>query len=214
MANSSNVFGLNSHHNFDSRLLFVTDNIPFLEWLRETAPEFEFRIISNLTSLDGWQAVNNSNCSKFKVFDSKLEEQLTTPDDIITMNTLCQSWANVYTTIVTLINKRRRHLSSAQNFIFQSIIYQAKFKEAQDVLAGKVNNLKFLNNEASYRNISLVELASEVILENDMFMGYLARTEFLRIKWLDQLKLSRNVIEHDNIRKEFIRELHEYHLLS
>jgi hypothetical protein len=82
------------------------------------------------------------------------------------------------------------------------------------VLEGEISNLKFLNNEASYRNISLVELASEVILEHDMCMGYLARTEFLRVKWLDKLKRSRNTSEHRAICKEFIRELHEYHLLS
>lgn len=214
MSNLSATFGIFSQHNFGSRLLFVTDNIPFLEWLREAVPEYELRIISNLTTLSGWCDMNNFKCSKFKVFDSKIEEQSTTEDSILQMNELCRSWADVYTTIVTLINKRRRHLGSSQNFIFQSIIYQAKFKEAQDVLAGEISNLKFLNNEASYRNISLIELASEVMLEHDMYMGYLARTEFLRIKWLDKLKLSRNTSEHTTIRNEFTRELHEYHLLS
>jgi hypothetical protein len=214
MNNSPNIFGINSYHNFDSRLLFVTDNIPFLEWLRQAAPEYELRIISNLTTLDGWCDIDNFNCSKFKVFDSRLDEQPTTDDSITKMNELCRSWADVYFVVVGMINKRRRHLSSAHNFIFQSVIYQEKFKEAQDVLDGKFSNLKFLNNEANYKNISLTELASQVMLEHDMYIGYLARTEFLRIKWLDKLKLSRNITDHKVIRKEFIRELHEYHLLS
>lgn len=214
MINTQPIFGLNSLHNFDSRLLFITDKVSFLEWLREAAPEYELRITPNLISLGGWIDMNNSTCIKFKLYNGKLIEKEQVDPATSLINQLCVSWAEQYRFIVKEINHLRKHVGAAENFNFQSLVYQAKFKEAQGIIEGGSKDLKFLNLEAIYKNITLEELAHRVILENEMFMGYLARTEFLRVKWLSTLQQSRNIENHKIIRKEFLRELYEYHLLS
>jgi len=215
MSNLLAAFGIRSQHNFDSRLLFITDKVAFLEWLRGTAPEYDFRITANLVRLDKWNSnITNDNCFKYKIVGSKIEEQLESDSTIIEMNKLCRSWIEHYTFFVGVINQQRRHVGVAENFNFQSVIYQEKFKEANDILQGNTSNLKFLIFEATYKNISLEELAHRVILENDMFMGYLSRTEFLRVKWLGTLQKSRSIEEHKVIRTQFLGELHEYHRLS
>lgn len=214
MINNQNIFGLNSLHNFDARLLFITDKVSFLEWLREAAPEYELRITPNLVFLKGWTDIDNSSCIKFKLYNGQLTEKEEVTSAIRLMNQLCVSWADQYKFIVKEINHLRKHVGAAENFNFQSLVYQAKFKEAQDIIEGCSKDLKFLNLEASYKNITLEEIAHRVILENEVFMGYLARTEFIRVKWLGILQQSRDIEEHKHIRKEFLRELYEYHLLS
>lgn len=214
MNNTQHVFGLSSFHSFDSRILFTTDRVSFLEWIREAAPEYELRITPNLVPISGWEPMKNDSCFKFKVFDNRLELQQQTDDNIVQMNLLCRSWAEKYSFIASSINQRRRHVGTAENFNFQTTIYQEKLKEATNILHGLTHDLRFLNLEASYKNISLEDIAHRVILENDMFMGYLARTEFLRVKWLNKLQQSRNICDHNTIHTEFVRELYEYHLLS
>lgn len=214
MNNTKPSFGLFSFHNFDSRLLVISDNVSFLEWVREAAAEYELRITKNLCLFDGYKDMDNNTCIKFKVDSGKLIEQQSADAVISDMNRLVLSWADNYKNIVNTINHQRKHLSTAFNFNFQTVIYQSKFKEAQNILKGNANDLKFLDSEAIYKNISLHDMAQRVILENDMFMGFLARTELLRVKWLKTLQISRNIKEHQTIRKDFTRELYEYHLLS
>jgi hypothetical protein len=100
------------------------------------------------------------------------------------------------------------------SFQLQNVIYQEKVKEAEQVLRGEIVNLKFLPSEAGYKNISIKELANRVIIEHEVAMGFLARTENLRVKWLDKLKSSVDIPEHNKILIGFKRELYEYHLLS
>jgi hypothetical protein len=214
MIKNQHMFGINSFHNFDSRLLFITDNVAFLEWLREAAPEYELRITPNLILLNGWVEMDNNTCSKFKLYNGQLTENDNVDPNTSSMNRLCTSWADNYRLVVKEINHQRRHLGSVENFNFQDVVYQAKFKEAQAIVNGHTEDLKFLNLEAIYKNITLEELAHRVILENEVHMGYLARTEFLRVKWLSTLQQSRNIEDHKTIRKEFLRELYEYHFLS
>jgi hypothetical protein len=100
------------------------------------------------------------------------------------------------------------------SFQLQNVIYQEKVREAEQVLRGEIVNLKFLPAEAGYKNISIKELANRVIIEHEVAMGFLARTENLRVKWLDKLKSSVDILEHNKILIGFKRELYEYHLLS
>jgi hypothetical protein len=186
----------------------------FLEWLREAAPEYELRITPNLILLNGWVDMDNNTCIKFKLYNGQLTENDNVDPNTIDMNRLCTSWADNYRLIVREINRQRSHLGSAENFNFQDAVYRAKFDEAKAIVNGHVEDLKFLNLEAIYKNIKLEELAHRVILENEVFIGYLARTEFLRVKWLSTLQQSRNIEDHKTIRKEFLRELYEYHFLS
>ena len=209
------TFGLYSFHNFDSRIVFMTDKVSFLEWIREAAAEYDFRITGNLVAAPGWTDMNNSTCVKFQMMpDGALVEHTFVDPSVTAMNQLCASWAEQYRFIATKINHLRRHVGIAETFNFQSAIYQEKLKEAQNIQSGNVDNLKFLNLEANYKNISLEDLADQVILENDMFMGYLSRTEFLRTKWLSKLQLSKSLEEHQTIRNEFSKELYDYHRLS
>jgi hypothetical protein len=100
------------------------------------------------------------------------------------------------------------------SFQLQNVIYQEKVKEAEQVLRDETVNLKFLPSEAGYKNISIKELANRIIIEHEVAMGFLARTENLRVKWLDKLKSSVDILEHNKILIGFKRELYEYHLLS
>jgi hypothetical protein len=193
----------------------MTDKVSFLEWIREAAAEYDFRITGNLVTVPGWVDMNNSTCVKFQMTpDGQLLEHTQVDFSMTEMNRLCVSWAEQYRFIATKINHLRRHVGIAETFNFQSAIYQEKLKEAQNIQSGNVDNLKFLNLEANYKNISLEDLADQVILENDMFMGYLSRTEFLRTKWLSKLQQSKNLQEHQTIRNEFSKELYDYHRLS
>jgi hypothetical protein len=215
MNSIQHTFGLYSFHNFDSRIVFITDRVSFLEWIREAAAEYDFRITENLVTSPGWSDMNNSTCVKFQMMPNiSLVEHTQIDSSVAAMNRLCVSWAEQYKFIAAKINHLRRHVGIAETFNFQSVIYQEKLKEAQNIQLGNVDNLKFLNLEANYKNISLEDLANQVVLQNDMFMGYLSRTEFLRIKWLGKLQCSKSLEEHQQIRKEFLKELYDYHRLS
>jgi hypothetical protein len=45
-------------------------------------------------------------------------------------------------------------------------------------------------------------------------MGFLARTETLRVKWLSKLRDSESIEENEKILIAFRREMYEYHKLS
>ena len=215
MNNNQYYFGLYGFHHFNSRILFLSNDVAFLEWVREAAPEYELRISGNLASTDQWPALTASDYTNYEIHGhGKIIHNPNVDDATKFMHNVCVSWNKHYMFFLSRINHLRKHVGTAQNYNFQSLIYQQKLQEAQDIKKGLVKNLKFLNVESIYKGLTLDEMADRVILENDLFMGYLARTEFLRIKWLGKLKTSRDVLEHDNFRSEFLKEMYEYHQLS
>ena len=215
MNKSTILFALNSFHNFDSRLLVISDRVAVLEWLRETNPKYEFRITPNIINIKSYSIdVTSSNCYNYKIVNGELVYQETTSDEIIQMSNLCRSWHQSYTIINNFINDQRNRLGALCSFQLQNVIYQEKVREAEQVLRGEIVNLKFLPAEAGYKNISIKELANRVMIEHEVAMGFLARTENLRVKWLDKLKSSFDALEHNEILIGFKREAYEYHLLS
>ena len=215
MNNTKFLFGLYSFHNLDSRLLIVTERVSVLEWLREMFHEFDLRMTPNLLTVNGWSPeINYNNCHEYKLHGLNLTHEHFINEDFMLASKLCKSWYSCYVSITNIINHQRKNLSAVIDLKLQEIIYQEKLNEAKNILEGKIENLKFLNLESNYRNVSLEIIASEVILQHDMYMGYLARTEFLRIKWLSKLKQSKIIEEHELIMNEFKRELNEYHRLS
>ena len=208
------LYGLLSWHRFDARILVVSDNIAALEWIRESIPEYEFMITYSLPSHTGWvDDVATANSYLYKYTIPAIEYQGVN-HEAKTMSDLARSWLDSYSKIATAINHQRRFVGAIDNFKFQTAIYQEKLKEARDVLAGCADNIKFLKLEAMHKQIPLEQLAQEVILQHDISIGFLARTEMLRVKWLDTLKKSSDLDQHAEIIKEFQRELHEYHRLS
>lgn len=208
------LYGLITWHRFDSRVLAVSDNIAALEWIRESIPEYEFIITYSMPSHKGWvDEVASDTCYLYRYTIPEIEYQGVNYE-AKTMSDLCRSWLKSYTTITNTINHQRRFVGAIDNFKFQTAIYQEKLKEAHSILEGKIDNIKFLKLEAMHKEITLEHMAQEVILQHDISMGFLARTEMLRIKWLGKLKHSADVDQHPGIIKEFQRELYEYHKLS
>lgn len=208
------LYGLICWHRFDSRILATSDNIAALEWIRESIPEYEFMITYNMTTHKGWHDdIAKENCFLYKYTIPAIEYQ-GVDLEAKTMSDLVRSWLQSYTTIAGAINHQRRFVGAVDNFKFQTAIYQEKLKEAHSILAGNTNDIKFLKLESMHKSISLEQMAQEVILQHDISMGFLARTEMLRVKWLGKLKQSADINQHPAIIKEFQRELYEYHKLS
>jgi hypothetical protein len=196
-------------------LLVISDRIAILEWLREADPKYEFRITNNIVNIKNYStSITSNNCHNYKIVNGELVYQETTSDEIIQMSNLCRSWHQSYIIINKSINNQRNHLGAMWSFQLQNVIYQEKVKEAEQVLSDDTVNLKFLPSEAGYKNIPIKELANRIIIEHEVAMGFLARTENLRVKWLDKLKSSVDILEHTEIIVGFKRELYEYHLLS
>lgn len=212
--NKKFIYGFFSYHNFESRLIIISENISALDWLRECLPNYEFVTTFNLKNRDDWDPIINSdNCYLYKFTPAKLYKL---PDDSKSenMNRLCKSWLESYNFICNWINHQRKYVSEINNFQQQEIIYGMKVSEANKILNGIHDNIVFLKNESILKNVSLEKLAESVLLEHEIYRGFLARTEFMRIKWLNKLKSSDNILEHGNIIKEFQREMYEYHRLS
>jgi hypothetical protein len=192
----------------------VSDNIAALEWIRESIPEYELMITFSLPNYKGWvDDVASTNSYLYRYSTTAIEYQGVNHEAKI-MSDLTRSWLYCYSTIANAVNHQRRFIGASDNFKFQPAIYQEKLKEARDILAGNLSDIKFLKLESMHKEISLENLAQEVILQHDISMGFLARTEVLRVKWLDKLKQSNDIDQHADIIKEFKRELHEYHRLS
>lgn len=215
MNNPQILFALSSFHNFDSRLLVISDRVSILEWLRETIPKYELRVTINVLNMNGYTSdITYNNSHHYKTVDKTVARQETTSDEIVQMSNLCRSWYQSYIVINNTISHQRKHLGAMWMFALQDVVYQEKVKEAEKVLNNITDDLKFLPAEAGYKNMSLRELADRVLVEHEIAMGFLARTEHLRVKWLATLKASTDVNEHKEILVGFNRELYEYHLLS
>jgi hypothetical protein len=208
------IYGLYSFHHHDSRILVLSENLGVLEWVRETAPKYELRVTINLRNLKNWaDEINYQNCYLYKVSDGTITLK-SDYNDIKAASDFCKNKFESYQRIMAAINYQRRSLSSAENFKLQDVIYSAKVQEARDILEGKISGLIFLNQEAEHRNVDLVHIANEVLLQHEIFMGFLARTESLRVRWLSKLRDSTSIEENYLILKDFNRELYEYHRLS
>lgn len=215
MNNPQILFALSSFHNFDSRLLVISDRVSILEWLRETIPKYEFRVTTNVLNMNGYTTdITYNNSHNYKTVDNNVAYRESTSDEIVQMSNLCRSWYQSYIVINNTISRQRKHLGATWMFALQDVVYQEKVKEAEKVLNNVTDNLKFLPAEATCKKMSLKELADRVMVEHEIAMGFLARTEHLRVKWLDTLKSSTLVDEHKEILRGFNRELYEYHLLS
>jgi len=208
------VYGLVSWHNFDSRLLVLSDNSAALEWMRESIPRYDFTVTLNISQRSDWpENINNDNCHHYKITASKMI-LLGEHSEAKSMNILCQSWLHSYQSICNSVNYQRRQIGNLDVFKHQHTIYQIKLEEARNILDNKLDDLKFLKNEALIKNLTLKEMANSVLLQDEIQRGFLARTELMRVKWLDQLKKSTDIEEHKKILKEVQREINDYHRLS
>lgn len=215
MNNPQILFALSSFHNFDSRLLVISDRVSILEWLRETIPTYEFRVTTNLLPMNGYtKELTYTNSHLYKTIDQNVMLQSNTNTEIVEMSNLCRSWYEGYIKINNTISHQRKHLGAMWMFSLQDVVYQEKVKEAEKILNNQTEDLKFLPSEAGYKKMSLRELADRVLVEHEIAMGFLARTEHLRVKWLDTLKASTSIAKHKEILVGFNRELYEYHLMS
>jgi hypothetical protein len=208
------IFGLYSFHHHDSRILVLSENLGVLEWMRETMPKCELRVSINLRNVKNWSdEINYHNSYLYRLSDGfiKLKDDDAT---IKSVSLFCKHHLESYQQISSAINYQRRSLSSLENFKLQDIIYSAKLLEAKSILEGNTDNLSFLNQEAEERSISLDQIAKEVVLQNEIAMGFLARTEALRVKWLSKLRDSESIEENEKILIAFRREMYEYHKLS
>jgi len=192
----------------------LSENLGTLEWMRETIPKYELRVSINLRNLKDWSdEINYQNSYLYRVSDGMIKFK-GEDAEIKTVSMFCKHRFESYHQIAAAINYQRRSLSSLENFKLQNIVYAAKVDEAKKILSGNIDELSFLNQEADSRSTTLDQIAKEVILQNEIAMGFLARTEVLRVKWLSKLKDSQSIEETEKILVDFRREMYEYHKLS
>ena len=94
----------------------------------------------------------------------------------------------------------------------QQFIYQQKILEAERVTKGNYDDLIFLSLEADEREISVEDLAEQVLLWRDIDFSFLAKTEILRIRWLEKYRkiIDKTDINIDSFLKEVEKEIYDH----
>jgi hypothetical protein len=186
-----------------------------IELLRETA-RLPFKIIGRLSEFSGWEEAQKFPIYQWKVKNAKrsieIDKSFPVDKEYTILARKYREWLKGLSRFSFIINNFRTVQGSSSIWHDQQFIYQQKILEAEKVVNGNFDNLIFLSFEADEREISIEDLAEQILLWKDIEFSRLAKTEMLRIRWLKKYQdlLSETDPNIESFLKEVEKEIYDH----
>lgn len=201
-------FAIYAVDRWNNNLIMCWSNRDELELLREASSR-ELAIAPVITMLKHTSEFDPEHSHRWRYVPSQRALEKSNINDLdqefAVFSDRAQQWVKGLSKISGIINFFRAKYNH-DLWHKQSQVYSEKLSEARRVTQGNYDDLIFLPLESEERQMSISELATEILLAHRLDTAVLAKTEAMRVRWMLRY---RRLLDSEQKISDFIEQIHK-----